>query len=78
MGLSFHCSQQQGKRASVAESYTKVIVSHHLDILYLGRIEPNKGMDFLYDALEQWKEEYDDFTLHFAGIEHLAFAAVLF
>ena len=54
---------------SVAESYTKVIVSHHLDILYLGRIEPNKGMDFLYDALEQWKEEYDDFTLHFAGIE---------
>ena len=54
---------------SVAESYTKVIVSHHLDILYLGRIEPNKGMDFLYDALEQWKKESDDFTLHFAGIE---------
>lgn len=54
---------------SDARLYSKAIVSKHLDILYLGRIEPNKGMDFLYKALEKWKKEYDDFTLHFAGTE---------
>lgn len=54
---------------SVAKSYTKTIASSHLDILYLGRIEPNKGMDYLYDSIKEWKNEFEDFTLHFAGIE---------
>lgn len=54
---------------AVAKAYTKEITSNHLDILYLGRIEPNKGMDYLYETLKKWKNEYADFTLHFAGIE---------
>ena len=54
---------------SVAKAYSKEITSNHLDILYLGRIEPNKGMDYLYDALKEWKKENVDFTLHFAGVE---------
>ena len=54
---------------SDAKSYSKEINSNHVDILYLGRIEPNKGMNVLYDALKQWKKEYVVFTLHFAGVE---------
>ena len=51
------------------KSYSKKIASNHIDILYLGRIEPNKGMSVLYDALKKWEEEFQDFTLHFAGVE---------
>ena len=38
-----------------------------LHILYLGRIEPNKGMDYLYDAMKELKGQ--NIKLHFAGIE---------
>ena len=40
-----------------------------LEILYLGRIEPNKGMDYLLEAVKILKEDGARFTLHFAGIE---------
>lgn len=40
-----------------------------LQILYLGRIEPNKGMDYLLEAMRILKEEGRAFTLHFAGVE---------
>lgn len=40
-----------------------------LHILYLGRIEPNKGMDYLLEAMRMLKEKGHDVTLHFAGIE---------
>ena len=40
-----------------------------LQILYLGRIEPNKGMDYLLEAMKMLKEEDRTFTLHFAGVE---------
>ena len=42
---------------------------NELQILYLGRIEPNKGMDYLLEALKMLKEEGRAFTLHFAGVE---------
>ena len=50
-----------------AEKYKKVIDSNCLEILYLGRIEPNKGMDYLYEAMKELKEQ--NVRLHFAGIE---------
>jgi len=40
-----------------------------IHILYLGRIEPNKGMDYLLKAVRILKEDDTRFTLHFAGIE---------
>jgi len=40
-----------------------------LHILYLGRIEPNKGMDYLFEAMRMLNEKGQDVTLHFAGIE---------
>ena len=40
-----------------------------IEILYLGRIEPNKGMDYLLKAVRILKEDDTRFTLHFAGIE---------
>ena len=40
-----------------------------IEILYLGRIEPNKGMDYLLEAMRTLKEEGRHFVLHFAGIE---------
>ena len=40
-----------------------------LQMLYLGRIEPNKGMDYLLEAMRILKEEGRAFTLHFAGVE---------
>ena len=40
-----------------------------VDILYLGRIEPNKGIDYLFVAMQTWLKEQDNFVLHFAGIE---------
>lgn len=38
-----------------------------LHILYLGRIEPNKGIDYILKAAERLKTECMDFVLHFAG-----------
>lgn len=40
-----------------------------IHILYLGRIEPNKGMDYLLEAMRMLKVKGQDVTLHFAGIE---------
>lgn len=40
-----------------------------LDILYMGRIEPNKGMDYIYKAMKTLLNENEDFVLHFAGKE---------
>lgn len=40
-----------------------------MHILYLGRIEPNKGMDYLYEAAMKLKNSDLDFILHFAGKE---------
>ena len=40
-----------------------------LNFLYLGRIEPNKGMDYLLEAMRTLKEEGRHFVLHLAGIE---------
>lgn len=40
-----------------------------LEIVYLGRIEPNKGMDDLLRATEILKRQGVDFTLHLAGKE---------
>lgn len=47
---------------SIAEKET-------LDILYIGRIEPNKGIDYIFDACKVLKEEGLKFHLHFAGKE---------
>lgn len=40
-----------------------------LDILYLGRIEPNKGIDYILEACCTLKENGVEFHLHFAGKE---------
>lgn len=40
-----------------------------LNFLYLGRIEPNKGMDYLLEAMRMLNEEGRHFVLHLAGIE---------
>ena len=40
-----------------------------IHLLYLGRIEPNKGMDYLYEAAMKLKNSDLDFILHFAGKE---------
>lgn len=42
-----------------------------LDILYLGRIEPNKGIDYIFDACKKLKEQGVKFNLHFAGKEEV-------
>lgn len=49
--------------------YTKEIDSRTIDILYLGRIEPNKGMDYLYLAMAECLKNDLDMKLHFAGVE---------
>ena len=40
-----------------------------IDMLYLGRIEKNKGMDYLLEAMRELKAKGAQVTLHFAGIE---------
>lgn len=40
-----------------------------LDILYIGRIEPNKGIDYILEACKALKSEGIDYCLHFAGKE---------
>ena len=42
-----------------------------LDILYIGRIEPKKGIDYIFDACKVLKEEDVKFHLHFAGKEEI-------
>lgn len=40
-----------------------------LDILYIGRIEPNKGIDYTFEACKTLKNNSVKFHLHFAGKE---------
>ena len=40
-----------------------------LNILYIGRIEVNKGIEYIYESLKTVKEKGFDFVLHFAGKE---------
>ena len=54
---------------SAAKHYTRVLEQQKMDILYLGRIEPNKGIDYIYKAAQVLKEKNFDFILHFAGKE---------
>ncbi len=42
-----------------------------LDILYLGRIEPNKGMDYTFEACKVMKNDGVKFHLHIAGKEEI-------
>ena len=42
-----------------------------LDILYIGRIEPNKGIDYIFEACKVLKEENVNFHLNFAGKEEI-------
>lgn len=53
----------------VASLYVRNIDVRRIHVLYLGRIEPNKGMDYLYAAAIKLKSSDMDFILHFAGKE---------
>lgn len=44
-------------------------LSRPLSILYLGRIEKNKGIDYILEASKRLQNEGTDFVLHFAGKE---------
>ena len=59
-----NCVDLSEAAADTTKNYTG-----RLDLLYMGRIEPDKGMDYLYEAMAAWKETADDLCLHFAGIE---------
>ena len=53
-----------------ARIFTKDIINKGmLDILYIGRIEPNKGIDYILEACSILKDKKVDFCLHFAGKE---------
>lgn len=47
----------------------KFEAEHPLSILYLGRIEKNKGIDYILEAAKKLKVDKVPFTLHFAGKE---------
>ena len=47
----------------------KFEAEHALSILYLGRIEKNKGIDYILEAAKKLKADNVPFTLHFAGKE---------
>ena len=44
-------------------------MSKPLYVLYLGRIEKNKGIDYILEAFRRLQNEDVDFVLHFAGKE---------
>lgn len=55
---------------SVAKNFKRDIENKEiLDILYLGRIEPNKGIDYIFEACKTLKEKGVKFHLNFAGKE---------
>ena len=57
---------------SVAKKFKREIEGKEfLDILYLGRIEPNKGIDYIFDACKALKEKGVKFHLNFAGKEEV-------
>ena len=47
----------------------KFEAEHPLSILYLGRIEKNKGIDYILEAAKKLKGDKVPFTLHLAGKE---------
>ena len=54
---------------SSASSFFRKDFPQRLNILYLGRIEPNKGIDYICDAASRLQDAGIDFMLHFAGKE---------
>lgn len=55
---------------SEARSYIRKFEDERpLSILYLGRIEKNKGIDYIFEATKCLKADGVPFTLHFAGKE---------
>ena len=55
-----------------AKSFDRNIAEKEvLDILYIGRIEPNKGIDYTLEACKALKEEGVKFHLNFAGKEEI-------
>lgn len=53
-----------------AKSFTRSFNSSEtLNLLYLGRIEKNKGIDYIFQASKKLKDLQIDFCLHFAGKE---------
>ena len=52
-----------------ASLYNRNNLDNRLEVLYLGRIEPNKGIDYILKAAQVLKEKKIDFLLHFAGAE---------
>lgn len=54
---------------NVNENVNGNVNENGIHILYLGRIEPNKGMDYLLEAMRMLKEKGQDVMLHFAGVE---------
>lgn len=57
---------------SIAKRFKREIKEKKtLDILYLGRIEPNKGIDYIFYACKALKEEGVKFHLNFAGKEEI-------
>lgn len=50
-----------------SQFHRQSIVSSPLHLLYLGRIEPKKGMDFLLEACETLQKKGVDFVVHLAG-----------
>lgn len=55
---------------SLARNFKKEhLADTPISILYIGRIEANKGIDYIYKAVEKLKEIGIDFVLHFAGKE---------
>ena len=55
---------------SQARSYNRTFdAEKQLSLLYLGRIEKNKGIDYILEAAKQLKADGVSFKLHFAGKE---------
>ena len=54
---------------SAASSFSRNQFESQFHILFLGRIEPNKGISYIYEAMEELKKGKIDFVLHFAGKE---------
>ncbi len=57
---------------SEAKSFHREFESIELNILFLGRIEPNKGIDYILEASKMLIEKNVRFILHFAGKEDSA------
>ena len=52
-----------------AKDFNKSFMRKTLHLLYLGRIEKNKGIDFIFQSMQQLNDLNVDFLLHFAGKE---------